>query len=867
MNLQPFLIAGSDQGLENDKKSFLLPDKAYPKLENAYVWRDRVKKREGNKLLGRLRRVLTAQSQTAADGTSDYDITDILSTVRAAQPNAELQVSSIIIRVDSGGANDTEFTDNGNGAFTRTSGTAYDVDPGTYVNYITGLIHIEWDAGGTPPNLETIEADYNYYPSLPVMGILQRETNNVNFESTLVFDTVYCYVFDGTNYGEFLGSSGATWNGSDSQFFQGTNYRGSDSTVEQLFVTNFDNDALSPMRHTNGSSWTDFAPTVGGTTVLEESLTGLVSPWTTINDTLGNLPVIPGTVTITVSNNNIDNDVIFTDYARDGTLEGSPSTSSGTIDYTTGAIVLTITPAMTADADVNAAYQYESTYLFSARDLVPYYGRLLALNTYEGATRVTASNFSNRLRFSQVGSPTQNGAWVSSIFGRGGFIDAPTNEQIITHEFFKNTLIVFFERSTWQLRYVGDYGLPFVWERVSSDFGSDSQFSSVLFDDGVLTVGDRAITAATVQNVQRIDEKIPDLVFSIRNDNQGKERVHGIRDFQKEVVYWCFNDGLNDENFSDVDKKYPDKTLVYNYRNGTFAIFRNSVTAFGIYQEIQGVTWDSTNASWDDTEIEWDDPASLKEFQSVICGNQQGFVHRFAAQSFDDESLSITAIDRTASAVKLTIPNHNLQDGEIIYLENLSFIDTSDSSSIAVTGLNDLTFRVSLSGALDTDIIGIEKWDSVQQDYFTDFSFTPAAGTGTYIGKGTATLLPRMTIKTKDFNPFMMEGKQSKLGHIDFLTDETTSGIVTINIYANTTESQKGNLEVGQKTYQTQQNPLFPAQNSMITWNRFYSTVFGQFISVEITYNGDQMNDRSILDQAFVMNAIMMWMKPGGRIS
>jgi hypothetical protein len=236
---QPFLISGSDQGLETDKQSFLLPDKAFPVLENAYVWRDRVRKREGLRFLGRLRRVLTSQAQANADGTSNYDIADILTSFRTEEPNAELESGSIVITVDAGGGNETEFTDQGDGTLSRTSGSAYDVDPGTYIDYSTGAIHIEWDAGGTPGVGISVEANFSYYPTLPVMGIVQRERSNTNFEQTLVFDTRYCYVFDGSSYSEYLSATSTTWNGSNSQFFWGINYRTSDEASRNLFVTNF----------------------------------------------------------------------------------------------------------------------------------------------------------------------------------------------------------------------------------------------------------------------------------------------------------------------------------------------------------------------------------------------------------------------------------------------------------------------------------------------------------------------------------------------------------------------------------------------------------------------------------------------------
>jgi hypothetical protein len=51
MSLQPYYIEGYQNGLQQDRKPFLLLDTAFPTLENAYVWRERLKKREGLQLV------------------------------------------------------------------------------------------------------------------------------------------------------------------------------------------------------------------------------------------------------------------------------------------------------------------------------------------------------------------------------------------------------------------------------------------------------------------------------------------------------------------------------------------------------------------------------------------------------------------------------------------------------------------------------------------------------------------------------------------------------------------------------------------------------------------------------------------------
>lgn len=914
MSLTPIYIAGysEDSGYETDKKPFMLPDQAFPVLENAYVWRNRVKKREGNEKLGRLRRVFLAQSvgnsgaspwtfnvlsavgvkgnitniTNAANGAvttanphnlatgTEIIITDVSGMTEvngvtftitstgattfnlnvntlafgvytpnsgiwslANQPNAELECGSVVIVI--GGA--ITFTDQGDGTLTSPT-------PGNsgVINYVTGSVTLTHTAGA---GVATV-VDFNYFPSLPAMGIWTRDLTTVNDEQTVFFDTVYAYINTGAGFQEWI--PGTVWNGSDSDFFLATNYRGIEPADRLFFVTNFVNTAANPMRYSDGSTWTDFVPLIGGTEV-QESLGTVVTPWSAFAGNLTQLPIIKGTVVITVG------DITFTDDQEDGTLTGLPPTNSGTINYNTGAITLTFSPVLEEDTPVAATYNFGNFFLFQAKILIPYYGRLLALNTWEGETIGTSTNIYNRCRFSQIGSPVQNDAWRSDIFGKGGFIDAPVAEDIVSATFFKNTLIVFFERSTWQLRYVGEYGLPFLWERISSDFGSESTFSTILFDEGVLTVGDKAIVSSSGTNVARIDEKIPDLVFTFRNANDGIARVHGARNFQKELAFWCYSDANDQE----VDQYFPNKVLLANYRNKTFAILRDNITCFGTYQPPDGVTWDDLTAMWDDFNIFWDDADSQSEFPWVVIGNAQGYISYYLKSNVatEGQSLSITAIDLSVTPITLTIINHNLLTGELIYLTDLTFLD---ALNVPVdTDLNERIFRVTV---IDTDTVSLSEWDG--EAYAIDFTFTPDA-TATYVGCGEVTLLPKMTIQTKDFNPFQQQGANLKISYVDLLTDATPDSSVSVNLYINSAINQSANVIVGNRNVETSlTSPYYPAgMLSDYAWHRFFATSAGQYMRVEITYGDDLMNDIDIHNSTFVMNAMQLWMRPGSKNS
>lgn len=81
-----------------------------------------------------------------------------------------------------------------------------------------------------------------------------------------------------------------------------------------------------------------------------EDLGTVTTPWTSFGSALAILPIVKGSVTITVG------DITFTDILQDGTLTGDPNTNSGSIDYDTGGIALTINPALMMDTEVFGTY-------------------------------------------------------------------------------------------------------------------------------------------------------------------------------------------------------------------------------------------------------------------------------------------------------------------------------------------------------------------------------------------------------------------------------------------------------------------------------------------------------------------------------
>lgn len=922
--LQPNIIAGYNQGgLVRDKKPFLLPDQAFARLNNAYVWRDRVRKREGLEVLDRLRRVFVGLSlgpaQASPWSTNILTITGLVTAANNANPGVVttlnphgLSNGDTVVFTDIVGAtgyNNTVFT------ITVLTSTTFSVgvNAGAFGAYVSGG---QWISNRSRL---TSEPNSSIEPGTVYFSIGAAVLTDYSKAGTVIAATNAnpCAVTTGAPHllttGDtitFAGVGGMTELNSGS--YQIT------VTSSTTFTLNNLNSIAFPA-YTVGGTWT-VNPAIGNG-FLTSTTAGYSA---TINYETGAMVItlpgggvgaatlldfyyFPGLPVMGIWERELgtinNEQTIFWDTkynyvdAGSGFQQWNNTEWAGTdadffgvanyrginpydrLFFETNFVCNAANPMRYYDGiwkdfapyTVYTGVAATDFKIYSARILIPYYGRLVALNVWEGTDAggyAGAQNYFNRCRFSQVGSPVEaaavgppaTGAWRSDVFGKGGFIDAPTNEAIVSAQFFKNTLIVQFERSTWNLRYVGEYGLPFIWERISSDFGSESTFSTVLFDGGVLAVGDRAIVSSESLSVNRIDEQIPDQVFEFNNLQNGPQRIIGFRDFQKELVYWCYSDGA-------LNRKFPNYTLLYNYKNNTYANFRNNITFYGTYQDPNGITWDSLTTFWDDNDVLWDDdPDLIPLFPSTVSGNQQGYIHRYGYTSFDEPSLDIKGVTIPAglTAISLNVVNHNLEAGDIIYLTGLNF---SQSSAPIATDLNDRIFIV--ASRTDDNNFTIKEWDEVNQVYIENYVRTPT-NAATYVGGGQVTLFPRMYIEMKDFNPYAAQANQVKISYIDFLTDvpvddPNISVAMSINIFVNTSLAFQGNTLVSNRSGSTTLTAPYYVPASDYVWHRFYATLTGQFLRIAMTYNDTLMNDINTHKYEWVLNAMTIYSRSGGK--
>ena len=497
-------------------------------------------------------------------------------------------------------------------------------------------------------------------------------------------------------------------------------------------------------------------------------------------------------------------------------------------------------------------------FIKTARIIVAFHSHLLLLNTIENNDAVagypasTNYHFPFRCRFSFLGSPIAPNAFLEAnqtvtiggnpYQGKGGsYIDAPTEEQIVSAQFIKDRLIVFFERSTWEIAYTGIDYEPFVWQKLNTELGSVGTFSSVPFDKQILTIGSSGVHACNGSNVERIDSKIPDEVFKIKSKNYNTQRIAGIRDFYTELVYWSFP-----QTGQKTAQPYPQRLLVFNYRNGAWSFFDDSFTAFGYFEQQDDVTWATAQNTWASYAGTWSSGATAAQFRQIIAGNQQGYVLILSPDTARNApSLSIAQMTNIGYIWTLTIIDHNLQSGDYIVIENTHGLTNVNGKIYAVTYVSPNTVSI-IDDAPLADII-----------------------TGTYSGGGTVARVSNMFIATKRYNPYVSQGRNVYLGNVDFAVSATGSGEITVDYTASSSHQSllaaaytTGTL-LGTNVLETKPYPRVPFEATADTlWHRIYFQSDGEFIQMDFYLTDQQIRTPGIAFADFDLQGFILFTKP-----
>lgn len=640
----------------------------------------------------------------------------------------------------------------------------------------------------------------------PVMGLKTQEQFGINTQTLIAFDTTTSYEWNGSAFVTLPSVMPVTWSGTDYQFFYTANY------ANAFWATNGKSGLNGWPLSLPGGGNTTFKNSAGvgnSATVQVYSGTNAVVVGDYVyflnlaSAVQGNADIL-AVVTVagnpfTVQATNLPSTSTFA-WTNGNSSTGLVLDSMQTVSGQDGIRYYGILSNGTGWANYNPPLDTVNA-LAGALLIFPYRGYLVFLNTTEG-NDLGVNNYPNRARWVQIGTPYYSApqpvfpnvqgidinAARDDLFGRGGANDAPTNESIVGAAFIRDILVVYFTRSTWRLRFVNNAQNPFVWERVNIELGSDCTGSTIPFDKGLMAIGNRGIVISDGNDTSRFDEKIPDEIFNIRQSNFGFNRVQGIRTFRSKLNYWTIPSDSN------PDGTYPDQLLVFNYDTKNWATFDDVFTCFGyFYPSESGQTWAELTKSWSSYgDLTWGDGTSSDGFETVVAGNQQGYV--FLLEQTDgqnDVSLSISAITAANPGV-FTSTNNNLPDGTWISLTGITGTTSADGVS-----LNGRNFKISKTLTTDntftlSEFKPISPGNASGMSYSYDIDYVPIIPGSVQVNVGSL-LFTDITL-----NGILIEASALGTGTIDYntgllsLTFNPSIGSSAVNIRVVTYDNDQG---------------------------------------------------------------------------
>lgn len=894
---EKIVVGPINSGLRTDRTPFVIDNDSFPAIINAYQWRGRVKRKRGTSLLGRLDRYFsstsTSYSSTATITLSGGGAGNLV-TGFSLQTNSNIVPGSVSITDTT---TSIVYTD------PSMDGT---LSPSGSINYATGAITILAAAG------HAISVVMRYYPDLPVMGLVDFTKPISQFPQSIAFDTVYAYnilnVFPyniysvsfyknpaSNTYVDYVRksvSTPTTWNGQDYQQFWTTNYQGAMWETNGVSVPfSVTNVGMQYKEIDNVVITSAGPPAIVELTIMAHGLS--IGDFVFINEVVGNTGInfqtgyvtnVGDVDTVTVE---LPNATIGGSYSSGGIAQyltnrsdttkdclrwydGDPTNGSastpvlnGTQGWVNFAPPLSNLPYSISDLP---AQQY---YLVGAKLIVPFKDRLLffgpviqtssagsqiylpdtVVYSQNGTPYYTCSFTGDPLKattvFNPILVPTNQtataGAYWEDQTGFGGFLQAGIDQPIISVSSNQDVLVVGFTTTQTKLVYTGNDVVPFNFFTINSELGTDSQFSTVNMDKGSLTRGNRGFIITTQVESRRIDLDIPDQVFQIKLTENGAERVCSQRDFVNEWIYFTYPSNM-------LNYKFPNQTLLYNYRDESWSIFNEAYTTYGSFRKQDGFTWATVGLKyniWNDWNDPWNAGTSTLLQQEVIAGNQHGFVLVKDEGTGEGNSLYIRNITNTT----VTSPSHTLNQGDYIVI----------SGCLGTIGpfVNDKIFSV---GTTTTDT----------------FTINPLiTGSGTYLGGGVIKRMYVPFIQSKQFPVAWNLARKTRLGVQQYLFTTTQSSQIQLLIYLSQNGDSPYNVGPLVPSSVSVNNSLIystilytcpestnlgltpsninlqmvTAEQQQQIWHRINTSLIGDTVQVAFTMSDEQMRDEDFSNQ------------------
>lgn len=898
-------IGKFSKGLKDDTTAFNIDNDAFPFLFNFYSWRGRAKRKRGTVTLGRLTRQVQSTASLTPEpwqyGTIAFTlgVANLLSFVSAAS-GAAIVPGTINITV---GVN--TYTDPlSNGVISGGAGGS--------INYATGVLTLT--GVGTTTGTGTFSY-YPALPVMGLRDFVSSATaTSNNYPLLIAFDTVYAYQCDqdyvntrffSVSYYKSTGNP-VVWTGQDYQQFWSTNYPNSTAQQSGAFwaTNNVPGFHFKALTNVAGVSVTQVSATQVTITITAHGL--IVDDLIWINEVTGTIATGSGTtqnqningqtgiVTVVVDANTVTvdftgpaNGTSLADFQVGATGAGGiaqylTSSAGGIGDGIrwydgdmTGGTGLPVTnatgwvnfsPPLTATTVSINGLPSRLYYLVGCLAIVPFKDRLLFFSPWVQASGDAPIQLSDTVIWSWNGTPfytalvpnnqTYNiSAYYVDQTGLGGFLSAGIAQPIQTVTNNEDVILVGFGGNGRKTRfaYTGNDIQPFLFYNINSELPSTSTFSSVVLDKGAIDIGSFGICITDQQSSQRIDLDIPNAVFQIQKNNNGNQRVSGIRDYINEWIYFSYP-------VDDSAWKFPTQSFFFNYRDNTWAVFYENFTTHGNYRANDTVTWATLPyVQWNDWSDPWNTGTETEFEVQVIAGNPQGYVLVKGVGLGEGLSGYISAItDDGNGLTQITSYNHCLTDAnpntfthDFIYIEGI--LGTPST-------LNGKIYPV------------IKTFPNDPNNFVIDALF-PGAG---YIGNGQFRRLSHPFLQTKQFPFFWENGRQVRLGRQQYLLTKTANGEVTLNIYLSQDDSDPWNnpnfagLFNGLVYSQTLFTRLEPnnlqsmvGQGQQQIWHRVNTSLIGDTFQIGITLSDAQMLQFNLATGEIELHGMNFTVSPG----
>lgn len=401
-----------------------------------------------------------------------------------------------------------------------------------------------------------------------------------------------------------------------------------------------------------------------------------------------------------------------------------------------------------------------SAYINGCKLIFAFRNRLVLLHTTEDS-----NTYAQRARWCQAGSPGTPGAftteWDDNVPGRGGFVDAPTGEQIISAQFLDDQLIVFFTNSVWSLTPIGDPDLPFAWRRINNFNACNGKMASVSFDRHVVSSGNRGLIATDGAESQRIDQRIEKFTNQFVNSDE----------FDKSFMLRSFANKRTWMLYASNDSSDCNKVLVFDEDSQSFSTYTMDMNVLGHFITVSDDTLQDfgSNTLQNFNNDTLQDYVHSKAVELLLGGDRTGSVWKMEKDgdnSSSDFSSSIIGITQANPAVVTMTGDVGLSNGDTITITSVA----------GMTELNNRNFIVANKSGNSFELQGV---DSTAYTAYTSGGLVDADLGSDYETK----------IVSAGWNPFASEGGKSQLGYIDLYVDTNNNTAIEVKIYVNQQDS------------------------------------------------------------------------------